>query len=117
MTAPKKTTIKAPQDHKPKATAQTEAQEQEAFTVHLLDRDWTIARDALDDFELLSELATIDGGGTNAVMAMASALPRVLGRAQTAEAMALLRDENGRVSIEKGAKFFADVFGALNPNS
>lgn len=119
MTAAKKpANVKAPEDRKPKATAETEATGVESFKIELLETEWEVAADALNDFELMADFATIDRGGSAAVLAMASALPRLLGRAQAQKAMGLLRDpDTGRVSIEAGAEFFRDLFGALDPNS
>lgn len=114
----KPATAKLPEDHKPKATAETEAKQVEDFTVHLLDRDWTIEAAALDDFELLEKLAVMDGGGRQAAAVMPSVLREVLGSAQYATAMDALRDkETGRVSVLAGVQFVRDIFGGLNPNS
>lgn len=118
MTAPKKTTIKATADRKPKATAEAEAKQVEDFAVHLLDRNWTIDSGVLNDFELLEKLALIDGGGGRAAAVMPSVLRELLGHKQYAEAMDALRDEDtGRVPVESAAKFVMDVLGGLNPNS
>ena len=110
MTAPKK-----PQDHKPKV---------EKVEIAIGDRvvparrtvirgiEVTVADEALDDFELLDDLAQLEEK-------KATRLPSVARRLFGDEYSTILdgiRGENGRVSIEDATEFIRDVFGAINPN-
>ena len=95
-----------PQDRKPKASKATED-----FTVTVAGRDWTVAREALDDFELLDDLGAVEAGNP---ARLPSVLRRLLGE-QYAAALDTIRDEKtGRVGIEAGNDFVKAVFEALN---
>lgn len=75
--------------------------------------EFTIPADALDDWELMEDLADLDAGKT-------AASPRILRRllgGDYEKAKDLLRDDNGRISVESGAQLLRDIFEALNPNS
>jgi len=114
----KPVTAKTPQDHKPADTAKEEATEVEVLTVTVRDREWTIKRDALGDFELLEDLGNMERGGTPGVMSSPKVLRAMLGAQQMREAMTLLRDpDTGRVDINDGYEFVSDLMGAFNPNS
>ena len=116
--ARKPATAKAPQDHKPADTAKEEATGVEVLTVTVRDREWTIARDSLGDFELLEHLDNMERGGTPGVMSSPKVLRAMLGAQQMREAMALLRNtDTGRVDINDGYEFVSDLMGAFNPNS
>lgn len=81
------------------------------FDVVVAGRSWTIERAALDDFELLADFGAIEAGNAARVPI---ALQRMLGPAQTREAIASLRDpDTGRVSIEAGADFFKTLLEGL----
>lgn len=100
--------MKAPEDRRPKA------EESDDLKVTCRGQEWTIAKDALDDWELMDDLGRADAGNP---AFMASALRRLLGPQQTVAAMNLLRDKKtGRVSLESGGEFAQELFLALNPN-
>lgn len=96
------TAPKSPQDRRPKAGA--------PLVAHVAGRDWTIDKDALDDFELLDDLGEIEAGN-------AARMPRVLRRLlgdQYKAALDAIRDEGtGKVGVEAGAQFVRDLFEAL----
>lgn len=116
--AKKPAAAKAPEDHKPKVTAESEAKKVEQFTVTLLGRDWVVDSSVLNDFELLEKLSVMDGGGGRAASVMPSVLRELLGSKQYAEAMDALRDEDtGRVAVDAGAAFVFDILRGLDPNS
>lgn len=101
---------KKPADRKPKTDDVPES-----LTATIRDREWSIPRAALDDFELLDAFSQLqqEEDGTQ----IPFILRRLLGD-QWRAAMALLRDEDtGRVTIEAGAEFTQELMGALNPNS
>lgn len=92
---------KTPQDRKPKASAH--------LVASVAGRDWTIDKDALDDFELLDDLGEIEAGN-------AARMPRVLRRLlgdQYRAALDTLRDDDGKVRVEVGATFVRELFEAL----
>lgn len=103
--------VRAPEDHK-KATLPTKKVDGgyevtgEKITVF-------IEEDALDDFELLEDLAELQNG-------KGSRLPSVARRLfgdQHKNVMDAMRGENGRVSVQPVTQFINDVFAAINPNS
>lgn len=100
MAAPKK-----PADRKPPADAPIE--------VEVRGKKFTIDRDALDDFELLDDLARVeDGQGQR----LPSLLRRLLGE-DYKTALELIRDkETGRVSLETGAELVNEIFAAVDPS-
>lgn len=107
---------KTPEDHKPKAE-----EPPPTVSVKIKGREWSIPREALDDFELMDDLAQLDDDGN--IVRAASCMRRLFGETQRREIMDTLRDpETGRVSIEAGTGFLMDVFEAANqageaPNS
>lgn len=107
-------TKKKPQDHEPKKLT---AGDDGLFWVKLRGRKWSIDPARMDDFELLADLHTVDSGGMMAALAMTSVLKGFLGPDQYREAMELLRNAEGTVTVEAGAEFVAELLGALNPNS
>lgn len=114
-TTAKKTTVpagaKKPTDHQAKAE---EAPAELRCTVQ--GREWVVPTEALDDFELLDDLNALDQHQNAA--RFPSVMRRLLGETQMREAMDALRDaETGRVSIEAGADFVAELMEALNPSS
>ena len=99
---------KKPQDHKQKAETPTPG----SITVRGV--EFTVAPDALDDFELLDDINELEQNGNPA--RLPSILRRLLGD-QYGQAMDLARDtDTGRVTVEAGAALVSDVLGALNPN-
>lgn len=113
--APRPEGAPAPQDHKPKQDDTPTGQAGAIRVASLRGRDWTVAETAMDDFEILDDIAALNRGD---VMRMPSVLRRLLGDAQFAEAMDSIRDKDtGRVSVEAGVTFATELMGALNPNS
>lgn len=101
---------KVPQDHKGKAGSGPDT-----ITATVRGVDFTVPRDALDDFELLDDLNALDQRGD--ATRLPSILRRLLGD-QWRAAMDLLRDERtGRISIESGGQFVSELMEELNPNS
>ena len=116
--AKRPTNVKAPQDHKPAATAKAEAEGVAVVTVHAGGRDWEVDSNALGDFELLEHIDNMERGGQAAVMSSPRVLRAMLGGTQMTEAMALLRDpDTGKVDIGDGVSFVAELLGGYNPNS
>lgn len=108
------TTAKMPMDKKSKKAL---VETSEGFCVSAAGRDWVLSREALDDFELLSDLAELDKGNEKAIVRIPAMLKALLGDEQYRAAMALLRDgSTGRVSVADGVGFVTELFGAF-PNS
>lgn len=101
-------TKKAPQDHKPKAVL-TDG----VYTVKLRGVAVKIEADALDDFELLADLADLSDGNA----AKTVSLFRRLAGDQAGEITESLRGSNGRVKASDVSEFLGELFGAINPNS
>ena len=102
-TAPKK-----PQDRKQKA-----AEAPDSYTVEVRGQKFTVAREALDDFELLDDLAQVEEGKGQR---FPSLLRRLLGD-QYRDALNLLRDEEtGRVPVEEGARLVQEILEAIDPS-
>lgn len=101
-------TAKKPQDHQPKAEAPKDK------TITVGGQDWTVAAEALDDFELLDDLGRLEDGD-------AARLPRVMRRLlgdDYKRALDHLRDpDTGRVPIERAAEFITEIMQGLDPNS
>lgn len=99
-TAPKK-----PQDRKPKAS--------DTYAVEVRGQKFTVALAALDDFELLDDLAQVEEGKGQR---FPSLLRRLLGD-QYRDALNLLRDEEtGRVPVEEGALLVKEILEAIDPS-
>lgn len=101
---------KKPQDHKKPAPAPGEP-----IVVEIDGNEYTIAADALDDFEMLDDLARLEDG---AGQLFPRILRRLIGDDGFKRAMDALRDpETGRVSGEAGAEFAAEIIqAAANPS-
>lgn len=73
----------------------------------------TVEKDALDDFELLDDLAKMqDGDGAR----IASVAHRLFGD-EFKKVMDGLRGENGRVSVETASEFISELLAAISPSS
>lgn len=117
--APRKTTTTARPpvaDRKPKqaAAAQKAEATNGSIEVNLNGRDWTIAANALNDFEFLEEFGAAMGGNP---FALPSALRRLLGEEQYIDLKDLLRDEEGHLDTEVVSDFLVRLFQEANPNS
>lgn len=115
MAAPKK-----PQDHKPKVEKidvtlgdGDDARTVPARRVTIRGVTVTVADEALDDFELLDDLAQLEEKKATRLPSVAR---RLFGDGYR-DVLDALRGTNGRVTIEDATGFIRDVFGALNPNS
>ncbi|MFT4081190.1 MAG: hypothetical protein QM638_01260 [Nocardioides sp.] len=104
--------VKMPADRKPKRAG---ASDPDQRVVTIDGHDYTILPEAADDFELLDDLARIDDEDATRIP---SVLRRLLGAEQMRVAMRNLRDpETGRVGVEAGVTFVAEVIKGLDPNS
>lgn len=103
---------KKPQDHRPPATEQPP----EVLRATVAGHEWEVPAAAIDDFELLDDLNSLDQHGDPT--RMPSVLRRLLGDEQWHKAMDVLRDPTtGRVSVEAGGDFVMELIQALNPSS
>lgn len=101
--------VKKPQDRKVKVNKDGT----KTVTVH--GQDYTIEADALDDFELLDDLAGLDDGE---LYRLPRVLRRLLGKESYKIALESVRDaETGRVSVEAGSELVQDLIKELAPNS
>lgn len=107
---------KQPQDRQPKAPAKPAVKSVDGgHEVTYRGVTITIADGALDDFELLEDVAAADSGDA---MRLPSLLRRLAGDDGFRAVMDGLRNpDTGKVSIESASEFVDAVFGALNPNS
>lgn len=77
-----------------------------------------VAPGALDDWELLEVVASLDAGGDQAAMLqLPGVVRRLLGDEQYAQVKDAVRDASGRVRAEAMGDFIGELFGALAPNS
>ncbi|RLP74350.1 hypothetical protein D9V32_13460 [Mycetocola tolaasinivorans] len=100
--------IKKPQDRKKKLEVVDGH-----YKVTVQGIEVTVAKDALDDFELLDDLARIEN---NDAQRIPGVLRRLVGD-DFSKVMNGLRGENGRVGLESGTQFIRDLLDALSPNS
>ena len=101
-------TATKPQDHKPKVETKDGKS-----TVTIKGITVSVEKDALDDFELLDDLAKMqDGEGAR----IASVAHRLFGD-EFKTVMNGLRGENGRVSVTAASEFISELLSAISPNS
>jgi hypothetical protein len=109
MSAPKH--VKQPSDRKPKA--ETDADR----TVTVRGVEVTLSPDALDDFELLDDLAELQRNQKRGASRVPSMLRRLAGDDGFRAVADGLRDPaSGRVPATVAVVFVFEVFQALNPN-
>lgn len=97
-----------PQDRKPTAKLVDGVYQVDVRGIKL-----TVDRDALDDFELLADLADLQAGdGAKTV----SVFRRLVGD-HASVVLDALRGENGRVKASDASVFIRELFGALAPKS
>ena len=107
---------KNPQDHKPKAAKAVSVAETRTVEVQGLALDITL--EVFDDFELLDKIHRVDTGEPGAALMMPEILRAMVGAAQYQQVLDHLRDpDTGRVRLESGAQFIADLMAAYDPNS
>jgi hypothetical protein len=100
---------KQPEDHKPKQIAVDET-----LTATVDGMEITVPTDAMDDFELLDDIARLDGGDATR---FPSILRRLIGNTQMRDVLDHLRDdETGRITVERGSEFVRDLLMELRPN-
>ena len=100
-----------PQDHqKPKPTVE---KIDAGHIVKIEGMRLTVLNEALDDFELLDDLAKMQDGES---ARLASVAHRLFGD-DFKKVMDGLRGENGRVSLEAASGFISELLAALAPNS
>lgn len=75
---------------------------------------WHIYPAMLDDWEFLDELYRIEHDGNISVL---PGIVRRIFNEQYDQAINLLRDSNGHVTIEAVAEFFVGFFAQVDPNS
>ncbi len=95
-----------PQDRKPK-------QAPGARTVKVRGISVTVKDEALDDFELIEDFASIQSGKTHLIP---SAMRRLFGDDFQRILDELRDEESGRVKASDANRFFIEVFQELNPN-
>ncbi|WP_157509586.1 hypothetical protein [Leifsonia sp. Root4] len=103
-----------PQDHKkPKPSVETI---EGGKKVTISGITVTVLDEALDDFELLEDLAALQSDpkkrGSLPLM-----LRRLVGDDGRQAVLDGLRGTNGRVPVKAGLEFIEELFGVLNPNS
>lgn len=97
-----------PADHKPKVETKDGKS-----TVTIKGITVSVEKDALDDFELLDDLAKMqDGDGAR----IASVAHRLFGD-EFKTVMDGLRGENGRVSVTAASEFISELLAAISPSS
>ncbi|RLK47618.1 hypothetical protein [Microbacterium telephonicum] len=112
------TTPKQPQDHLPKA---------EKPNVETTDSGWKIThrgitievqKEALDDFELLDDVAALQADEVKGAARVPGMLRRLAGADGFRAVTDGLRDSaTGRVKASEAVQFVFQVFTAINPNS
>lgn len=106
---------KRPTDRQAKKPTAAEAADSTVITAELLGHTWTVDAEALDDFELLDDLAALQHDED--VTRIPSALRRLLGKDDYRRALEALRDDKGKVRVEPAADFMMALIEALDPNS
>lgn len=109
MPSPKK-----PQDHQSKKPSIEQLDGARKVTVAGI--AVTVPDDALDDFELVEDLARLQADQSQGGL-LPSILRRIVGDDGYRTVMDGLRGPNGRVSVQSGAEWIKGLFEALNPNS
>lgn len=102
-------------DRKPKAVAAAQKAEANGtvLQVTVRDREWTIQKSGLEDYEFIEEFGAAMSGNP---FAMPSAMKRLLGDEQYEAVKTLLRDSDGRLDVRVVTDFFMEIFTAANPN-
>lgn len=115
--------VAMPQDHAPKQDTVKPSVERtaEGFTVKHRGLTLSIPVDALNDFEMLRDLGTMQDPATPDAQKMAQVpqvFTRFFGSEQSGVVLNALRDpETKRVRVEVASGFLFEVIKALNPES
>lgn len=87
-----------------------------SFTVEYKGFKAVVGPDALNDFELLDDLVSMDEA--DGYTRLPGVMKRLFGKERFKEALATLRDpETGRVSVAAADWFLGEVLSGLNPTS
>ncbi len=107
---------KKPQDHKPKTESPKVIVNDDSWDVTHRGVHLVIQKEALNDFELLDDLAALQTDQKKASPRIPMVLRRLAGDDGFRATMDGLRGENGRVPIPETTKFVLEIFRSLNPN-
>lgn len=108
--------VKKPQDHKAKEEKPKVEKTDDGWVVTHRGITLSVAREALDDFELLDDLAQIQADQKRGAVRVPSMLRRLAGDEGYRAVTDGMRGESGRVPVAQTVQFVFEVFGALNPN-
>lgn len=108
---------KKPQDHKPKMDKPKVTETDAGWDITHQGISVSVPRDALDDFELLDDLAELQRNEQRGTARVPSMLRRLAGAEGFRAVTEGLRDPvSGRVPASTAVRFVFEVFQALNPN-
>ena len=108
---------KKPQDRKPKTETAKAVKVDGGWEVTHQGITISVPLEALDDFELLDDLAELQRDPKRAAVRVPSMLRRLAGDDGYRAVTDGLRDAStGRVTASEAVRFTFEVFGALNPN-
>lgn len=110
-------TPKKPQDHQPKIVKPKVTKTDAGWDVEHKGVKLTVLTEALNDFELLDDLAALQVDEARSAHRIPLMLRRLAGNDGFKAVTDGLRGENGRVPIPETVQFVLEVFQALNPNS
>lgn len=102
---------KKPQDHRKPKT-----QKADKVTVEVRGVTYTIDPESLNDLELMDDLRILDSGSLEAALVMPRVLRAFLGDQYRGVLDSLRDPKTRRVGIDEGAKFIAELLGAISPN-
>lgn len=106
-----------PQDRQSKQSKPKVEETDTGWTVTHRGITITVPREALDDFELLDDLAELQRDQTRGAARVPSMLRRLTGQEGFRAVTDGLRDkDSGRVPASTAVMFVFEVFQALNPN-
>lgn len=109
--------VKQPQDRQPKDEKPKVVETDAGWTVTHRGVVLEIPREALNDFELLDDLAEVQKDPKTGSPRVPSILRRLAGQDGFRAVTTALRDpETGRVPVQPALDFVGEVFVALNPN-
>lgn len=106
-----------PQDHLAKVEKPKVVAGDDRWTVTHQGITLVVLREALDDFELLDDLAALQADEKKGSIRFPPLLRRLAGEEGYRAVTDGMRGSNGRVPIAQTVQFILEVFQALNPNS
>lgn len=108
---------KKPQDRQPKQVKPSVTQTDAGWDITHQGIAISVPREALDDFELLDDLAVLQRDEKRGTPRVPSMLRRLAGEDGYQAVLTGLRDAStGRVPASVAVRFVFEVFQALNPN-